>query len=148
MDSSGKRCFILRGGRRNARHRRRIRIGQDDAFARADGPRASGRATKRRSMSTVARRWAKILLTASPDTDSKIRGREIAMIFQEPMTALIPVIRIGVQVEEAIRVHDAGATSGEVRRRAIESLKRAAVPEPERRAGNTRTNYRVDCGSG
>jgi oligopeptide/dipeptide ABC transporter ATP-binding protein len=74
------------------------------------------------------------LVAASRDEIRTIRGRDVSMIFQEPMTALDPVIRIGAQVEEAIRVHDAGATNGEVRRRAIESLKRAAVPEAERRA--------------
>jgi oligopeptide/dipeptide ABC transporter ATP-binding protein len=74
------------------------------------------------------------LVTASREELRRIRGRDIAMIFQEPMTALDPVIRIGSQVEEAIRVHDERASSAEVRRRAIDALKRAAVPEPERRA--------------
>jgi peptide/nickel transport system ATP-binding protein len=74
------------------------------------------------------------LVAAGREEIRKIRGRDISMIFQEPMTALDPVIRIGAQVEEAIRVHDARATSAEVRRRAIDALTRAAVPEPERRA--------------
>jgi oligopeptide/dipeptide ABC transporter ATP-binding protein len=73
------------------------------------------------------------LVTASPESIRKMRGRELAMIFQEPMTALDPVMRIGKQVEEAIRVHDSTATTSEIRRRAIDALKRAAVPEPERR---------------
>lgn len=63
-----------------------------------------------------------------------VRGGEIAMVFQEPMTSLNPVMRIGAQVAEAICAHEVGIASGEARRRAIEALRRAAVPEPETRA--------------
>jgi oligopeptide/dipeptide ABC transporter ATP-binding protein len=63
-----------------------------------------------------------------------VRGREIAMVFQEPMTALNPVMRIRAQIEEAIQAHDATLDAGEVRRRMLEALRRAAVPEPEARA--------------
>ena len=76
----------------------------------------------------------KNLITAEREELRKMRGRDIAMIFQEPMTALDPVMRVGAQVEEAIRVHDSSAGGTEIHRRAIDALKRAAVPEPERRA--------------
>lgn len=63
-----------------------------------------------------------------------VRGREIAMVFQEPMTSLNPVMRIGAQIEEAVRAHQPSVDTGEVRSRTIEALRRAAVPEPEARA--------------
>ena len=63
-----------------------------------------------------------------------VRGQQIAMVFQEPMTALNPVMRIGPQIEEAIRAHEPASDAGEVRRRMLDALRRAAVPEPEARA--------------
>ena len=77
---------------------------------------------------------AQNLLASSSHAMRSIRGREIAMIFQEPMTALNPVLRVGEQVAEAIRVHEPGVSEREIQRRVLESLQRAALPDPERRA--------------
>ena len=63
-----------------------------------------------------------------------VRGREIAMVFQEPMTSLNPVMRIGAQIGEGIRAHEPALSRDEVRNRILEALRHASVPEPEVRA--------------
>jgi oligopeptide/dipeptide ABC transporter ATP-binding protein len=74
------------------------------------------------------------LLTLSERERTGIRGRDIAMIFQEPMTALNPVMRVGAQIGEAICAHESRFSREEVRRRVLAALERAAVPEPAMRA--------------
>ena len=74
------------------------------------------------------------LLTLDERERIGIRGRDIAMIFQEPMTALNPVMRIGAQIAEAIRAHNESLSRDEVSRRVLAALDRAAVPEPALRA--------------
>jgi len=61
-----------------------------------------------------------------------IRGNEIGMIFQEPMTALNPVFTVGRQLSEGLQVHR-GMTRKEARARALELLREVRIPEPERR---------------
>jgi peptide/nickel transport system ATP-binding protein len=61
-----------------------------------------------------------------------VRGREIALVFQEPMTALNPVFSIGSQIEETLRVHGQ-ATRRTARAKAIELLETVQVPEPSKR---------------
>ncbi len=69
-----------------------------------------------------------------PDSDAicRIRGNEIAKIFQEPMTSLSPVHTIGDQIMEAIRLHQK-VDAAEARRRAVDMLKRVGFPQPEQR---------------
>ena len=74
------------------------------------------------------------LLTLAERERIAVRGRDIAMIFQEPMTALNPVMRVGSQISEAIRAHNAGPSREEVDRRVFAALERAAVPDPPMRA--------------
>jgi len=68
-----------------------------------------------------------------PERDMReIRGNKIAMIFQEPMTALNPVFTIGNQIEEAIIVHQ-GLNAKDAREKTIEMLKLVSIPSPEQR---------------
>jgi peptide/nickel transport system ATP-binding protein len=66
----------------------------------------------------------------------RIRGRDIAMIFQEPMTSLNPVMTIGRQVAECAASHHAALTGREVKRRAVEALEAVAIPEAAQRYGD------------
>ncbi len=70
------------------------------------------------------------LLALGNEAMRRKRGREIAMIFQEPMTALNPVMTIGEQVAEAIRVHQPALSRRQVRQAAIEALEAVAIPDP------------------
>ena len=64
-----------------------------------------------------------------------IRGREISMIFQDPMTSLNPVLSIGRQLTESLRVH-LGMTQEQAEKRAVEMLESVGIPDPARRLGD------------
>ncbi|WP_199258850.1 ABC transporter ATP-binding protein [Paracoccus binzhouensis] len=72
------------------------------------------------------------LAKAPPATMRDIRGNEIAMIFQEPMTALNPVFTVGEQLSEGLIVHR-GLSRRDAMARALELLREVRIPEPERR---------------
>ena len=67
-----------------------------------------------------------------PDEMTKLRGKEIAMIFQEPMTSLNPVYTVGWQISEMIRQHEK-VSKKEAREKAIEMLRLVNIPAPEKR---------------
>ena len=73
------------------------------------------------------------LLTLSDHEMRRMRGGEIAMIFQEPMTALNPLLTIGRQIAEMVALHD-GVSRRAARDRAVEMLTHVRIPEPARRA--------------
>ena len=75
------------------------------------------------------------ILTLPPPTLAKVRGRELSMIFQEPMAALDPVYTIGEQIAETIVQHE-GVTNAEANRRALALLERVAIPSAARRLKN------------
>ena len=72
------------------------------------------------------------LVAASLEHMREVRGNRISMIFQEPMTSLNPVLSVGDQISESLRLH-AGLDANAARARAIEMLQQVGIPAPERR---------------
>ena len=79
--------------------------------------------------------WGKDLLSMKDSELEQIRGKEIAMIFQDPMTSLNPVLTIGKQVTESLCTH-LNMNQEEANKQAVELLGRVGIPEPEHRLNN------------
>jgi peptide/nickel transport system ATP-binding protein len=72
------------------------------------------------------------LVTLDDDAMKRVRAERIAMVFQDPMTALNPVYRVGDQIVEQIRAHE-DVPKEEARERAVEALRSVGIPNPDRR---------------
>jgi oligopeptide/dipeptide ABC transporter ATP-binding protein len=76
------------------------------------------------------------LLVASPDQMRTIRGAEIGMIFQDPLSSLHPYYKVGWQIVEMIRLHDHTMSKDQAMKRAAELLRLVGIPQPERRVND------------
>jgi oligopeptide/dipeptide ABC transporter ATP-binding protein len=85
------------------------------------------------SDSTAIYKGDRDLLKLPKEDLQKLRGGEVSMIFQDPMTSLNPVFSVGFQIAEAIRAHNDGVGEDEAKRRAIGLLALVGVPNPEAR---------------
>jgi peptide/nickel transport system ATP-binding protein len=76
------------------------------------------------------------LLTLSDDEMRHVRGERISVIFQDPLTSLHPLYRVGWQIGEMIRAHDKSVPKKEVAARSVELLRRVGIPRPETRVND------------
>jgi oligopeptide/dipeptide ABC transporter ATP-binding protein len=76
------------------------------------------------------------LLNLRPEQLRKIRGAEIAVIFQDPLTSLHPLYRVGWQIREMIRAHDKSVSKAQAQERSVELLARVGIPNPRQRVND------------
>ena len=127
---------------RAARARDRRRVGFRQERRNADDGRVSRKA---RAFLASAIRGSD-LLTMTPRELRSVRGRGIAMIFQNPLSSLHPPHTVGWQIIEMIRAHDS-MTKAQARRRAIELLGLVGIARPERRVDDYPHHYSGVCSS-
>ncbi len=151
LEISGLRTeFRLRGGAITAVHDLDLTVNPGETVALV-GESGSGKSVTSLSvMRLLARKVGSIaagsmrfrgkdgvvrdLVTLDEESMRQIRGDDIAMVFQEPMTSLNPVYTIGDQISEPIRVHR-GASKAEAWDAAVALLEKVGIPDPGRRAG-------------
>ncbi|MDE1154348.1 MAG: ABC transporter ATP-binding protein [Acidobacteriaceae bacterium] len=85
------------------------------------------------AVSGVLRLGEQDVLALGEEERRRLRGRRVAMIFQEPMTALNPVMPIGRQIAEAVLAHEPHIARARLKQRVLEALHEVALPQPERR---------------
>jgi peptide/nickel transport system ATP-binding protein len=76
------------------------------------------------------------LLSLSEDELQKIRGNQISMVFQDPMASLNPLMKVGNQIAEVLKIHKKIKSREEIKKRVIEILQMVRLPSPERIVGN------------
>jgi peptide/nickel transport system ATP-binding protein len=76
------------------------------------------------------------LLTLSDDQMRGVRGAQIGVIFQDPLTSLHPLYKVGWQIVEAIRAHDKSVSKSAANERAVELLRRVGIPQPQVRVND------------
>jgi oligopeptide/dipeptide ABC transporter ATP-binding protein len=74
------------------------------------------------------------LLSLAPDELRRVRGAQISVIFQDPLTSLHPLYRVGWQIAEMIRAHDRKVSKGQAAEQAVDLLGRVGIPHPRQRA--------------
>ena len=76
------------------------------------------------------------LLAITEDQMRKIRGAQISVIFQDPLTSMHPLYKVGWQIEEMIRAHDKSVSKAEAKDRAVELLRRVGIPRADQRVND------------